>query len=281
MDKYRAARLKIIDELLRSGKPVSYRDCRDEIANRFKLYKELLNDVNYHLKDQYNQDFRQDILLMRSIINDLGIDGNKMLKSSGRDGTKTTYTYDDPSFSIIPYLGTKLNKRDYNAIEKLFKGLKKNLPPDVYEQLEFVVKDHLEYEFGPKDKTYDDYYKDRIDKWLELLKECINKKVVTVLYETFNDNKDNFILHPHSLEQHNNRWFLHGYRPDRSVYNYRVALDRIIDLAINENIPFEYKPVYYTNMIHFKDLYFIAYSTQDAPSGKKTKLLLWPEDEKE
>lgn len=65
-----------------------------------------------------------------------------------------------------------------------------------------------------------------------LYNAILYKKALTISYQPFeSDQPYDVTLHPYYLKQYNNRWFLFGYNPDKSKYDWNLALDRIASVA--------------------------------------------------
>ena len=63
---YKIERLRIIDELLSSGKPVSFQDCVDRMEPVFRRLDDKLYSSS--MDSAYGDNFRQDIKTIREII---------------------------------------------------------------------------------------------------------------------------------------------------------------------------------------------------------------------
>lgn len=55
----------------------------------------------------------------------------------------------------------------------------------------------------------------------------INKTVLKIIYEPFNQKEYEIIFHPYYLKQYNNRWFVRGFNEYNNHSKYNLALDRI------------------------------------------------------
>ena len=245
-------RLEILDKLLASGKPVSFQDCVDKMDPIFKRLDDKLYSSS--MDSAYGDNFRQDIRTIREIINTPAnnIDP-EMLITEGQT-RYTTYRYKDPNFSIMPYLEYRYTKADYKNLETALKKLSNNLPPDVFENIEFVLRSRIEYDYGQKEKDidYGENYKLKGRERLPLLYKCINKTVLSVTYKTFDDETETYELHPYLLKLYNNRWFLFGYRPDKSNDYWNIPLDRIEKVTPKQEMICKPRPVGYNN--YFNDI---------------------------
>lgn len=220
-------RIKILDELFRSGDYVSFQDC----VNALDPGEVKLKNLNAHIKSRetvYGRNFRQDTATIKSIIrNAKGVDAD-MLITEGTNKYKR-YKYKDPNFTILDYWGYRYTKGNYKKLDEALTILRNSLPNDVFEQVEFILRSRIDYDYGNRDKSID--YGENL--WLRgrnmlpLLYKCINQTTITVSYKTYNDESETYILHPYLLKQHNNRWFLFGLRPDKKDNYWCVPLDRI------------------------------------------------------
>ena len=226
-------RLRIIDSLLSTGKPISFQDCVNELDPVFKRL-----DNKYYsssMDSAYGDIFRQDIKTIRDIIKTPAneIDPDMLIAEGSKRYTK--YRYKVPGFSIMPYLEYQYTRADYKKLEKALKILGDNLPADVFERIEFALLSRIEYDYGRKEKNidYGENYRLKGRDWLPFIYKCINKTVLTVSYKTYEDKGETYSLHPYLLKQYNNRWFLFGYRPDKNDRYWCAPLDRIEGINIS------------------------------------------------
>lgn len=77
----------------------------------------------------------------------------------------------------------------------------------------------------------------------QILYSILNKVVVNIEYEPYGKSSIQFIAHPYSIKQYNNRWFLicstEAFPNDLT----NLAIDRIKSLQTNENIKFRDSPI--------------------------------------
>lgn len=240
-------RLKIIDELLSSGRPISFQDCVDKMDPIFNRL-----DDNYYsssMDSAYGSIFRQDIKTIREIIKTPAnsIDPDMLITEGSKRYTK--YRYKVPGFSIMPYLDYQYTRADYQKLDKALKILENNLPSDVFERIEFALRSRIEYDYGHKEKNidYGENYRLRGRERLPLLYKCINKTVLSISYKTYDNLCETYILHPYLLKIYNNRWFLFGYRPDVDDNYWCVPLDRIENIELKKDIDVKARPEGYNN----------------------------------
>ncbi|WP_341228438.1 WYL domain-containing protein [uncultured Arcticibacterium sp.] len=151
-----------------------------------------------------------------------------------RDGKKVYYTYVDSSFSInnMPLNEIEINQLK-SAVDILtqFKGM-----PQFEWIHELVPK--LQQGISPEQTspTIIEFDNNHYLKGIEYLGTLHNaifyKKVLSISYQPFeNELPFDIIIHPYFLKQYNNRWFLFGYNPERQIYNWNLAIDRISSIV--------------------------------------------------
>ncbi|MFZ4861166.1 helix-turn-helix transcriptional regulator [Sphingobacterium sp. Mn56C] len=149
-----------------------------------------------------------------------------------KEGKKAFYRYDDPTYSItlqqINPIEAELLK---NALEvlKRFKGI---APFDFIAELSLKLKKTFQLEDLAHIIFFDhNEYLKNIDSLGQLLKATQDKDVLTITYQSFNQNKEDiFVFHPYFLKQYNKRWFLFGQREDFETWT-NLALDRIMEFT--------------------------------------------------
>lgn len=95
----------------------------------------------------------------------------------------------------------------------------------------------------------------------------INKTVLKIIYEPFNQTEYEIIFHPYYLKQYNNRWFVRGFNEFNNHSKYNLALDRIkydikpsTNIYINDNTDWE---------DYFDDLIGVSRGDHDKPEEVK------------
>lgn len=159
-----------------------------------------------------------------------------------KEGKKAYYKYDDPTYSItlqqINSIEADLLK---NALEvlKRFKGIPQF---DFIPELSLKLKKTFQLEDIEHIIFFDqNEYLKNIELLGQLLKAVQDKDVLTITYQSFNqDKEESFIFHPYFLKQYNKRWFLYGQREDFDTWT-NLALDRI------NNFTKSYKHEFKTN----------------------------------
>lgn len=148
-----------------------------------------------------------------------------------RNGKKVYYRYADPSFSInnMPFSALEISQLR-SALDMLgqFKGMPqfewvKELLPKLQQGMSVVpeLPTIMEFDSNP--------FLRGIDFLGFLYQAILYKRVLVIRYQGFDDAEPReFVVHPYFLKEFNNRWFLFGYHPDRGLYNWTLALDRML-----------------------------------------------------
>jgi predicted DNA-binding transcriptional regulator YafY len=154
---------------------------------------------------------------------------------------KKFYKYEEDDYSItdIPLTETDINVlTETVAMLKQFKDFSLfNDVSDILQRLEDKI-------YAEKSHTKPVIYLDKNEDlkglhFLDVLYQAIIKKIVVVVtYKSFKSTVENkFAFYPFILKEFNNRWFLVGRRQNsRSVSN--LALDRIVFVDFDFNLPF-------------------------------------------
>lgn len=162
-----------------------------------------------------------------------------------REGKKVYYRYTDMSFSIN---NMPLNEIEINQLKAAV---------DILSQFEGMPQFKWVKELVPKlqqgiatdevSATIMKFESNQDLKGIEHLGPLYNaiyyKKALSISYQPFeNDTPFDVVIHPYFLKQYNNRWFLFGYNPVKEMYNWNLAIDRIISIKetsdnyVNNNI---------------------------------------------
>jgi len=173
-----------------------------------------------------------DIAFMRSE------DGWKAPIRKFKEGVRVFFRYQNSDFSI--------NKQPFNKEERSqvlaaldtisrFKGLPQfgwvsEISARVDSELDLSKNKKLMIDFG---QNIDLIGLDFITPLYTAIK---NKKVLSIVYKSFNDNQiKTYVLHPYFLKHYNNRWFLLGLNDElKKIQN--LALDRIQSFEENSNL---------------------------------------------
>lgn len=167
-----------------------------------------------------------------------------------KEGRKVFYKYEDPNFSISY---KPINETEANQLKEALSTLErfKGLP-----QFEWIEElgTRLDAEFK-LNKNSDKVISFEENEYLtgkqyisELYNAIVYKKVVTIDYKTFKNEKViQYQLSPYHLKQFNKRWFLFGKSQNFDTLT-NLALDRIV--AIKES-----DKEYQVNTINFEEYF--------------------------
>lgn len=156
-----------------------------------------------------------------------------------RDGKRTYFRYDDPSFSIHD---TLLSDEDIMKVESAFtllhcfEGL-----PNFEWVAEIDARFRTMFRLGEsQDNSIVSFehnpYIRGLNFFSEVFNAIINRQVLKVCYQKFNKDPREFIVHPYYLKQYANRWYLLSLNDEkRSIFI--LALDRFTSVA-KINIPY-------------------------------------------
>ena len=110
----------------------------------------------------------------------------------------------------------------------------------------------------------------RILKNIELLPNIyemiINKKVLSVEYSPFGNEKRTLLFHPHLLKEYNGRWHLLGHAEgEEPEFGYDIALDRIIKVDEKTDINYLPAPSGYYQVLYKDKVGLSRMEDQDTP----------------
>jgi predicted DNA-binding transcriptional regulator YafY len=105
----------------------------------------------------------------------------------------------------------------------------------------------------------------------ELFSAVRNKQVLKLDYVDYQGRLFSFEVHPYFLKYYNEMWYLIGYNPEKSSYNWVLALDRIKDISpikaeFKENQRFDFAGDY------FKDIVGVTKNLDTKPVKIKIKV---------
>ena len=223
------------------------------------LIADLLEEVNTALFDdnpsnngiQIRQ-LRDDIKFMKS---EAGF--NAPIESRVIDGKKHAYFYIDPNFSIsnMPINETELLQFK-NALTLLSRfegnpGFEWISEVSVILQDSFGLKTNNEKVISFErnlDYTGENYIS-------QLFNAIVNKRVLSIEYEPFGQERSAIHFHPYFLKQYNNRWFVFGLNEENNIATWNLALDRIKSL---EEIHKSYRQNETDWDFHFSSIYGVS-----------------------
>jgi predicted DNA-binding transcriptional regulator YafY len=223
------------------------------------LIADLLEEVNTALFDdnpsnngiQIRQ-LRDDIKFMKS---EAGF--NAPIESRVIDGKKHAYFYIDPNFSIsnMPINETELLQFK-NALTLLSRfegspGFEWISEVSVILQDSFGLKTNNEKVISFE--TNLDYTGENFIT--QLFNAIVNKRVLSIEYEPFGQERSTIQFHPYFLKQYNNRWFVFGLNEENNIATWNLALDRIKSL---EEIHVTYRQNETDWDFHFSSIYGVS-----------------------
>lgn len=149
-----------------------------------------------------------------------------------REGKKMYYRYSNTNFSInnMPLNELEIEHlKEAASILSQFKGLPQfewmnEMLPKLNDKISNRNQEHIIIDFDNNE------YLKGIEYLGELYNSILYKKVLSIRYKPFEqENLYDITFHPYYLKQYNNRWFVFGYNPEHKMYNWNLAIDRIID----------------------------------------------------
>jgi predicted DNA-binding transcriptional regulator YafY len=219
-------RYKVLDACFRNtGRKFFFQDLMDEM-------EKVLNEIDPDSSGISRRQLFDDIAFMESS------EGWSVDLIRHRDGKKVFYRYADPDFSInnMPLSEIEIQQLK-TALEILtqFKGM-----PQfdwVHEMLPKLQQGLTNPENNAS--AIIEFDSNQYLRGIEYLGPIYNaifyNRVLSVGYQPFGTSQPfEILIHPYYLKQYNNRWFLFGYNPDKSKYDWNLALDRISSIDWQE-----------------------------------------------
>jgi len=236
MDKLQFKRYQILDECF---------------SNKYKKYTfdELLKKVNEEMYDYNNtsvsvRTLRSDIQYMMEAY---GAEFDDTLKV----GKKKIYRYKDLKFTIQK---SEISPREVSTLKEAFLVIQRIQGLDDFGWIvdELPKFQNLVGEQKPVvsfNKNVTEYNVKNL--FLTLYDAIVEQKVLKITYQDFKANKPyEIIFHPYFIKEYNKRWFVFGLNPERNIFTWNLAFDRIIDLDVLQN------QTYIPNDFNWTDDYF-------------------------
>jgi len=147
------------------------------------------------------------------------------------------YRYSDSEYSIH---NIAVNESDLKAMNNAVQILKQFKDFSMFKDLNGVIQKLENTVHSAQQQSIIHLDKNEQLKGLEyidiLYNAILNKKTLGVVYKSFKAREEKkYIVFPQLLKEYNNRWFLICWYGDGLL---NLALDRIISVQIEENIPF-------------------------------------------
>ena len=148
------------------------------------------------------------------------------------------YRYSDPEYSIH---NIAVNESDLKAMNNAVQILKQFKDFSMFKDLNGVIQKLENTVHSAQQRSIIHLDKNERLKGLEyidiLYNAILNKKTLGLVYKSFKAREEKkYIVFPQLLKEYNNRWFLICWYRDTLL---NLALDRIISVQIEENIPFQ------------------------------------------
>lgn len=147
------------------------------------------------------------------------------------------YRYSDPDYSIH---NISVNESDLKAMNNAVQILKQFKDFSMFKEMNGVIQKLEDSIHSTNQKSIIHLDKNEQLKGLEhidvLYEAILNKKVLNILYKSFNARESsNFVVHPQLLKEFNNRWFLICLHKGKM---YNLALDRMESIETDEKIKY-------------------------------------------
>jgi len=228
-------------------------------------FKELLEKVNEALLEENpsssgieTRQFRDDIKVLKSPPFNAPIECKQ-------EGKFYYYTYTDPEFSInkVP-----LNESEAHQLLQTVQMLERFIGNENFawlNELTPMLRDRL----GIKSKNHriisieTDEFNVGKEFITQIFNAASNKRVLKVVYKSFDDLESTFHFHPYHLKRSNNRWFALGRNQEIEHNHWVVPLDRIASIKETDKKFFDYQ---YNWEEHFED--FIGVTKEDVEPQK-------------
>jgi predicted DNA-binding transcriptional regulator YafY len=216
-------RYQTLDKCLRnSGRRYTFNDLLEEVN------KALVED-NYLSNGIRERQLKEDIRFMRS---ESGY--NAPIESEPGDGKKHYYYYAEPRFSINNSPLTITEAEQIKSVLTLFQRFEGSPGFEWISEIGVILKDS----FGIKTESSKVIeFESNVDYSghhfiTPIFNAIVNKTVLRINYEPFDQEAFELEFHPYYLKQYNNRWFVLGYNPHTKMETWNLALDRIQEINL-------------------------------------------------
>jgi hypothetical protein len=168
-----------------------------------------------------------------------------------KDGKKKIYRYKDLKFSIQ---NSEINPREVNTLKEAFLVIQRIQGLDDFGWIadELPKFQNLVGEQKPVvsfNKNITVYNVKNL--FLKLYDAIVEQNVLKIIYKDFKATEPyELIFHPYFIKEYNRRWFVFGLNPERNIFTWNLAFDRIIDLEVLD------KQKYIPNDFNWTEDYF-------------------------
>lgn len=240
-------RWRFLDHLLSQGSPISQVAIMEAYQSNSDL--RLINHKEYERKSgnkrlealigTYRPTLRKDLTIFRAVLSRNGFPNMLIVErgaedkqyEDGKDLRTKLFRYQDPHFSIIPYLTCGMTDSEYSRLVKAIEKLKCCLSDQTYEEIRFAVLSRAESDYGKGTQCveYEDNIRLKGRQFRPTIYNAIkDRQILHVKYKTFKGVEYEYDFHPYLLKQYNDRWFAFGFHPDDGNRYFNVPLDRLM-----------------------------------------------------
>ncbi len=240
-------RWRFLDHLLSQGRPIS----QIEIMEAYQSNPDLrqIKSEEYGRKNwtkqlealirTYRPTLRKDLTIFRATLTKNGLPNMLIVErgaeekqyEDGKDLRTKLFRYQDPHFSIIPYLTCGMTDSEYSRLVKTIEKLKGILSDRTYDEIRFSVLSRVESDYGKGVQCveYEDNRRLKGRQFRPTIYNAIkNRQILHVKYKTFKGQEYEYDFHPYLLKQYNDRWFAFGLHPEDGNRYFNVPLDRLV-----------------------------------------------------
>lgn len=240
-------RWRFLDRLLSQGPPISQIAIMEAYQSNSDL--RLIDPKEYERKNgpkqrealirTYRPTLRKDLTIFRATLAQNGFPNmlviergaEEKLYEDGKDLRTKLFRYQDPHFSIIPYLASEMTDSEYSRLVKTIGKLKGILSEQTFEDIRFSVLSRVESDYGKGIQCveYEDNRRLKGRQFRPTIYNAIkDRQILHIKYKTFKGVEYEYDFHPYLLKQYNDRWFAFGFHPDDGNHYFNVPLDRLM-----------------------------------------------------
>lgn len=239
-------RWRFLDYLLQ-GRPISQIAIMEAYQSNSNL--RLIDPKEYEHKNgtkrqealirTYRPSLRKDLTIFRTTLAQNGFPNMLIVErgaeekqyENGKDLRTKLFHYQDPHFSIIPYLTCGMTDSEYSRLVKTIGKLKGILSYQTYDEIRFAVLSRVEFDYGKGIQCveYEDNRRLKGRQFRPTIYNAIkDRQILHIKYRTFKGLEYEYDFHPYLLKQYNDRWFAFGLHPEDGNRYFNVPLDRLI-----------------------------------------------------